>query len=86
MPPLPPSASTTPGSRALLRRRVAQVSITRRHLLTHTAGFSDALWEAKTGRDVQATVRPLTAIASVVCYCRGRLCSLDAVAHKGEYR
>ena len=51
------------------RRRPAQAS-TAAPLPPHTAGCRDALWEAKTGRDVQATARPVTAIARVVCHCR----------------
>ena len=70
--PRPPSVSTTQGHRAPLRRRPAQRSITLRHLLIDTAGFSDAIWEAKTVRDVQATARPVSAIGHGVCPHLGR--------------
>src|SRR5262245_25836861 len=58
LPPLPLSASTTPGPHAPLRRPPTQRAITLRPLLTLTAGSSDALWEVQTGRDLQATARP----------------------------
>src|SRR5262245_52931846 len=77
------AASTIPGPRALQRHGV-QASLSLRPLLPHTAGCSDALWEAQTGRNVLATVRPVTAIARVECHGWGCVCSRGAVGPQRE--